>query len=181
MTRVATGSAAANLARQMVETYALTERMNQLVLDALDPDVWRAAPPGPRARTIAAIVAHVHNVRCRWIRLSAPHLGVPAQLDRGRCTINQARSALRQSGARCGAMLREALVEETGRVERFRRDAYLGPWAPGAAMFTYMIAHEAHHRGQIWMLARQLGSPLSRETSASIWQWEKLMPSPARR
>jgi uncharacterized damage-inducible protein DinB len=34
-------------------------------------------------------------------------------------------------------------------------------WAPalpsGASMFGYMFAHEAHHRGQLIVLAHQLG------------------------
>jgi len=40
-------------------------------------------------------------------------------------------------------------------------------------MFAYMFAHEAHHRGQILMLAHQLGYRVLYKT-AGIWQWEKL-------
>jgi uncharacterized damage-inducible protein DinB len=38
-------------------------------------------------------------------------------------------------------------------------------------MFAYMFSHEAHHRGQILMLAHQLGYRLP---APNIWQWEKL-------
>jgi uncharacterized damage-inducible protein DinB len=40
-------------------------------------------------------------------------------------------------------------------------------------MFAYMFAHEAHHRGQIMMLAHQLGYR-TLDKSPGIWQWEKL-------
>jgi uncharacterized damage-inducible protein DinB len=41
-------------------------------------------------------------------------------------------------------------------------------------MLCYMIAHEAHHRGQVCMLAHQLGFPLSVAVTSGIWNWEKL-------
>jgi uncharacterized damage-inducible protein DinB len=86
--------------RVMVESYAVNERMNQILLDYLDPTAWRAQLPGTKGRTIAGIVAHVHNIRRKWLRLSAPHLKLPAPLDRARCTQEQARAALVESAAR---------------------------------------------------------------------------------
>ena len=41
-------------------------------------------------------------------------------------------------------------------------------------MFTYMIVHDAHHRGQICMLAHQLGFPLPQQLTSEMWNWEKL-------
>ena len=90
---------APDLRQGMQETYAVNERMNQLVLEHLDPRAWRAQLPGSKGRTIAAIFAHVHNIRCKWLRLSAPHLKRPPQLDRGRCTQQQTKDAFAQSAA----------------------------------------------------------------------------------
>src|ERR1700678_395251 len=95
---------AGELFQVLVESYAVNERMNQIVLEHLDPAAWRAQLPGSRGRTIAAIVVHVHNMRRKWLRLSAPHLQLPAPLDRARCTQNQARAALVESAARCSEM-----------------------------------------------------------------------------
>ena len=36
---------------------------------------------------------------------------------------------------------------------------------------SYFVAHEAHHRGQLVMLARQLGHRLPSEVTAGLWQW----------
>src|SRR5262252_4192970 len=72
-------SLVSDFGQQMVQAYAVNDRMNQLVLKHLDLRAWRAQPPGRRGRTIAAIFAHVHNVRCKWLRLSAPHLKLPVR------------------------------------------------------------------------------------------------------
>jgi uncharacterized damage-inducible protein DinB len=158
----------------LLETYAVNDAMNQLILEHLDPHAWRAKPPGRNARTIAAIFAHVHNIRRKWLRLSAPHLKLPAQLVRTRCTQRQASAALAESAQRCSEMLAEALAGLDGRVKQFRRDGWARPWPAGAAMFAYMVSHEAHHRGQVCMLAHQLGFPLPIKAAYGMWVWEKL-------
>ena len=161
----------------LLETYAVNEAMNQLLLERLDPRAWRAKPPGRSARSIAAIFAHMHNVRRKWLRLSAPHLKLPAQLDRTRCTQREVRAAMAESARRCSEMLVEALAEPAvpgpGKpFKQFLRDGWARPWPGGAAMFAYMFAHDVHHRGQICMLAHQLGFPI--KAGYEIWHWEKL-------
>jgi uncharacterized damage-inducible protein DinB len=158
----------------LVESYAVNERMNQIVLEHLDPAAWRAKPPGPRGRTVSAIFSHVHNVRRKWLRLSAPHLKLPAPLDGSRCSQQQARAALAESAACCCEMLADALTRPRRKVESFRRDGWARPWPAGAAMVAYMISHEAHHRGQVCLLAHQLGFPLPGKGAYGLWVWEKL-------
>jgi hypothetical protein len=58
------------LGRAAVRTFAANDRMNQILIEHLDPATWRAKPPG-KTRTIAAIFTHMHNVRCKWVRLTA--------------------------------------------------------------------------------------------------------------
>jgi uncharacterized damage-inducible protein DinB len=146
--------------------------MNQIVLERLDPHAWRAKPPGRNARTIAAIFAHMHNIRRKWIRLSAPHINLPAPLHRSHCTRKQAQAALSESAKLCSEMLSDALCHSHSRVKLFVRDGWAKPWTPGAAMFSYMILHDAHHRGQVCMIAHQLGFPI--KAGYEIWMWEKL-------
>jgi len=186
-----------HLARSAVRVFAVNERMNQLLLSALDPAAWTTKPPG-KVRTIAAIFTHMHNVRTKWIRLTAPHLKVPRQLARTHCTPQLASAALAESAARCTEMLAEALSgrKDTGskgagphhpdpnrpdspRVTQFLRDGWAKPWpvdadgAGGIEMLAYMLAHEAHHRGQICMLAHQLGFPLPGRVTSELWSWER--------
>jgi uncharacterized damage-inducible protein DinB len=158
----------------LVESYAINERMNQIVLEHLDPAAWRAQLPGSRARTIAAIVSHVHNIRRKWLRLSAPHLKLPEPLNRTDCSQKQAQAALAKSGALCLEMIEEALTETQSSIKTFHRDGWARPWPAGASMLAYMLTHEAHHRGQICMLAHQLGFPLPAKAAQGLWSWERL-------
>src|ERR1700759_3763439 len=143
--------------------FAVNERMNQMVLEHLDGVAWSAKPPGGM-RTIAAIFTHVHNMRAKWVRLTAPHLKVPRQLNRLHTTQEQARAALAESAARCEEMLGEALGGG-GRHAQFLRDGWARPWPVGPEMLCYMLTHEAHHRGQVCMLAHQMGFPLPKEVA----------------
>jgi len=152
--------------------FAANERMNQLLIESLDPAAWKAKPAGG-VRTIAAVFTHVHNVRCKWVRLTAPHLEVPALLNRARCTPDEARAGLAESGARCAEMLMEAL-SGGGRVTEFLRDGLARPWPVGPEMLCYMVAHEAHHRGQVVMLAHQLGFPVAGKVTGAMWNWERV-------
>ena len=181
------------LGQAAVQIFAANERMNQMLIEHLDRAAWTAKlttaklttgkpptakPPGTTRnntpRTIAAIFTHMHNVRCKWVRLTAPHLKVPLQLNRTQCTPRQARAGLTESATRCAEMLAEALGGGPGRVGKFRRDGWAKPWPVGPEMLCYMLAHEAHHRGQVCMLAHLLGFPLPMKVTSGLWNWEKL-------
>jgi uncharacterized damage-inducible protein DinB len=160
------------LGQTATRIFTANDRLNQMLIEHIDPAAWKAKPPG-KVRGIAAIFAHVHNVRCKWIRLTVPHLKVPLQLNRAHCTPRHASTALTQSGARCQEMLAEALGGN-GSVKKFLRDGWARPWPVGPEMLCYMISHEAHHRGQVCMLAHQLGFPLPNKVTSEMWSWEKL-------
>ena len=154
-----------------VRIVAANDRINRLLIEHLDPDAWTARPPG-KVRTVAAIFTHVHNVRAKWVRLTAPHLKVPRLLNRAHCTPDEAREALAESAARCVEMLADA---GAGRIETFRRDGWAPEWPVGFEMLAYMLSHEAHHRGQVCMLAHQLGFPLPKKVASRMWSWETLL------
>src|SRR6266851_8360459 len=177
------------LDRAAVQIFAANDRMNQILIEHLDPAAWRAnlhakplakpptKPPGKtrtpgKTRNIAAIFTHMHNVRTKWVRLTAPHLKVPRQLNRAHCTPKQAGAGLAESSARCAEMIAEAFGDTESRVKKFHRDGWARPWPVGVEMLCYMISHEAHHRGQVCMLAHQLGFPF--KNAYQIWNWEKL-------
>jgi uncharacterized damage-inducible protein DinB len=162
----------------LVAVYAINDAMNQLILSNLDPRAWRAKLPGQPmggARTIASIYAHLHNCRLRWLRYNAPHLKRPAPLDPHRCTMKQASAAHKKSAEQCLKMLTEAFsADPNRRVTKFQRDSWMPVWPVNGTMFAYMFSHEAHHRGQILILAHQFGYRLPNDMSYPIWYWDKL-------
>src|SRR5262245_41024849 len=106
----------------VVEAFLTNERINQLLLEHLDERAWRAPPPLVKegaGRTIAAIVAHMHNVRGMWLKVSAKGTAAPAKLDRSKVTQAEARKALARSAAAIAQLL-ERSVEAGGKVKDFR-------------------------------------------------------------
>ena len=94
--------------------------------------------------------------------------------------MKQASIAHRQSGKQCLRMLSEALRPDPSpasaqlSVTEFDRGAWSPVWPADATMFAYMFSHEAHHRGQILMLAHQLGYRMPDAAMGGIWWWNKL-------
>jgi uncharacterized damage-inducible protein DinB len=149
------------LPEALLTAFNTNDRINHYMIDNLPQEAWTAKPPDGKGRTIAAIVAHMHNVRVMWLK-AAKAEDIPAQLDRSTVTPAQAVRAFEASRQVLLAVMRRAL-ETDGRVKGFRPDV--------AGFFGYLIAHDAHHRGQIVMLARQVGHPLPQKAMFGMWEW----------
>src|SRR5271170_4366157 len=83
-----------NASASLLRAYIANEKINQYLLAGLPAAVWRAEPSSGGGRTIAAIVAHMHNVRVMWLKVAANESKVPEQLDRHTVTVAQAKKAL---------------------------------------------------------------------------------------
>jgi uncharacterized damage-inducible protein DinB len=156
-------SAPLDLKRSLLESYAVNERINQYLLENLDDAAWNAEPPGGKGRTIAAIAAHMHNVRHMWLVAAAKGKPLPEKIDRATVTRKDAMQALAQSAEACARLLAESLDHPEGKVKGFQPDV--------VGMFAYLLSHDAHHRGQISALARQLGHPLPKQATFGMWEW----------
>ena len=159
----AAGSAAFDSGDALIRAWAINDRINAYLFETLDEGAWRAEPPGGKGRTIAAIAAHMHNVRVMWLK-TTKIAGVPAQLDRFTVTRAQAVAAMAESTQELGRVLSTAIAAN-GRVRGFRPDVL--------SFFGYLVAHDGHHRGQIAAQARQVGFPLSAPTTIGMWEWGK--------
>lgn len=149
------------LADALLSAFETNDRINQYLLENLPIEAWRPDPPGDKGRNIAAVVAHMDNVRVMWLKATKAGK-VPDQLDRFTVTAAQARQGLSSSRAALHDLLHSSLASD-GRIKGFRPDV--------AGFVGYLIAHDAHHRGQITMLARQVGHPISQKTMFGIWEW----------
>jgi len=145
----------------LLNAFNTNNRINQYLIDNLPSGAWRAKSAEGKGRNIAAIVAHMHTVRIMWLK-AAKAEEIPAQLDRASVTPGQAIRALESSRHALSVVMSHALAGD-GRVKGFRPDV--------AGFLGYLIAHDAHHRGQITMLARQLGHPLPQKAMFGMWEW----------
>jgi uncharacterized damage-inducible protein DinB len=152
---------ATHLPAAIVNTFDVNDRINRYMIENLPAEAWRENPPDGKGRTIAAIVAHMHNVRVMWLKASKAEK-IPDQLDRATVTQALAVKRLETSRNALSDLIKIAL-EGDGRIKNFRPDV--------AGFVGYLIAHDAHHRGQITMLARQVGHPLPQKAMFGMWEW----------
>jgi uncharacterized damage-inducible protein DinB len=150
------------LPEALLNAFNTNDRINHYLVDNLTRAAWMAKPPAGKGRSIPAIVAHMHNVRIMWLKACANGGRIPSQLDRARLSPTQALRGLEQSRRALGVVISGALTSD-GRVKGFRPDV--------AGFLVYLIAHDAHHRGQITMVARQIGHPLPQKVMFGMWEW----------
>jgi uncharacterized damage-inducible protein DinB len=144
----------------LLHAYDTNDRINHFLIRAVPPEVWSAKPP--KGRDIASIVAHMHNVRLMWLKAAVKTEATPAKLEAAGLTPDGAIAGLSESCAALRAVLASALATD-GKIKGFKPDA--------ASFLAYLLAHDAHHRGQISMLARQLGHPISQSAMFGMWEW----------
>ena len=68
MARKGADSEGFDSAEALVRAWETNDRINAYLIENLDERAWRAEPPGGKGRTIAAIAAHMHNVRVMWLK-----------------------------------------------------------------------------------------------------------------
>ena len=154
----------------LIAAWRTNNRVTTYLIENLPPELWSKTVPGSPRRTVRMIVAHIHNARCMWIKMIGANHGVkvPRLVD-GRAV-------------RPRELVRALARSSDGMIELIRLGVARGGAVPPAAwqnfptdlvhFLTYFVAHEAHHRGQLCLLARQLGHRLPTEVTGGLWQWK---------
>jgi uncharacterized damage-inducible protein DinB len=150
------------VARELLEAFERNGRVNEFLVGALPPDLWDAPSPSVGGRSVGEIVAHLLATQRRFAALAAG--GPPGADDAPEVTTpDEAIAALRAA--------RQALTSA------FERALGRGEGTAGALprrvvdAITYLMQHDAHHRGQITRQARELGHPLQRDDVLRLFGW----------
>ena len=155
----------------LIDAWHTSHRVTVYLIENLPPELWPMSIPGSPRRTIRSVAAHIHNTRCMWIKMIGAQHGVtvPRNVDARTVKPSDLSRALERSSK--------------GIIDVMRLGAARGGTIPSAAwqnfptdlvhFLNYFVAHEAHHRGQLCLLARQLGHRLPVEITGGLWQWKK--------
>ena len=154
-----------DLPRELVAEFDLALRVTEHLVEVLPDELWRSKPPGFEGRTIAAVVAHIQSVRRVFAKMGGAK-PVPPALDRLESSKADSVKALVASRQAYVALFERALADGNARVKGQPRRL--------VNMAFYVVQHDAHHRGQITMLARALDHRLASEDVMRLWGWKKL-------
>ena len=162
------------LAAAILTAWRTNSRVTAYLVEQLPAGLWDAAVPGAPRRTVRMILGHLHNTRCTWLKTLGREHGilVPASVDRRTVSRRDLLSSLRESSSGIEALL-EFGIEAGGAVPPTKAYVWRNLPLDVGHILTYFVAHEGHHRGQIVMLARQLGQRLPTDVSAGLWLWTK--------
>ena len=166
--------AAPDLRDTILAAWRTNNRVTVFLVERLPSGLWGAKVPGAPRRTVRMIAGHIHNARCMWIKMVGKEHGipVPASVDRMSVGRKELVSALKRSSRGIEGLLNLAF-DSGGSIPIPSTYVWRNLPLDVGHLLTYFTAHEGHHRGQIVLLARQLGHRLPISTTGGLWQWTK--------
>ena len=146
----------------LIETWVISHKMNEYLLSGIKEE-FLADILLAKGRSVGQQFAHIHNVRLMWTRVAAPDLVETfTKIDADApITKKILLDAFEKSTDAIAVLLRRGF--ETGRIKGFKPhpEAFLG----------YMIAHEAHHRGQIIITLKENKHLPDKKILYGLWEW----------
>ncbi len=163
-----------NARELIIEAWRTNNRVTIFLVEHLPRELWEAKVPGAPRRTVQMIAGHLHNTRCMWIKTLGREHGVKAPEAVNRRTVKPVElvRALGHSSRGIISLLTLGF-DRGGTIPPSRSYTWRNLPLDVGHVLSYFVAHEGHHRGQIVMLARQLGCRLPVEVTGGIWHFAK--------
>ena len=158
----------------LLDAWRTNNRVTVFLVEHLPDELWAAKVPGAPRRTVRMIAGHIHNARCMWIKtLGAEHgIAVPQAVNRHKVGPAELIPALDDSSRGIISLLNLGF-DHGGTIPVSSSYTWRNLPLDVGHVLTYFVAHEGHHRGQLVMLARQLGHRLPAEITGGLWYWSK--------
>jgi uncharacterized damage-inducible protein DinB len=158
----------------LLDAWRTNNRVTVFLVENLSKEIWEASVPGAPRRTVRMIAGHIHNARCMWIKTLGREHGIaaPRAVNRHKIEPKQLIRALGHSSRGIISLLQLGF-DRGGTLPVSSSYAWRNLPLDVGHVLTYFVAHEGHHRGQIVMLARQLGHRLPVEVTGGLWHFAK--------
>ena len=158
----------------LLDAWRTNNRVTVFLFENLTHELWKAAVPGAPRRTVQMIAGHIHNARCMWIKTLGKEHGIamPRAVNRHKVEPQELVTALGRSSLGIISLLTLGF-DRGGKIPVSSLYTWRNLPLDVGHVLTYFVAHEGHHRGQIVMLARQLGHRLPVEVTGGLWHFAK--------
>ncbi len=161
-----------DLGASLLAAWRTNTRVTAELIQQLPPGLWDFKVTVAPGRTVRAIGAHLHNARCMWLKTLGREHGIrtPARVNHKNVTPKQLMAALKKSSGAMETLFKLGL--SSGELPQSKGYVWRNLSLDLGHVVTYFIAHEAHHRGQIIMIARLTGHRLPSSIAGRLWQWK---------
>ncbi len=152
---------------QLLEAWRTNNRINLMLIERIAPGGMKDTLSKRGGRGVAGELAHMHNNRV-W------------QLERRAKDLAEGLEIFPTGTVPSKAQLKKALTASAKAIESFLGDVLEGkPKRRGfkKGIFTtlsYLVSHEAHHRGRILLTLKVSGHTLDKATQGGIWAWDQI-------
>ena len=147
-----------DLKKDLINSWNLNHKVTIYLLENIEPD-WLPSKLG-KGRSIGEQFMHINNIRSFWIGKvdKKVDLKIDKKYAKDKARLTKALDKSAKSMANTLTTI-------------FEKEKIKGYNPHPLAFFAQMIAHEAHHRGQIMTIIKRNEHPIDKTVNFGLWNW----------